>query len=63
MRLEGLSHIDNIAKTALLLEETIPSLTVIGLDYDKTLEKIEKENKLLQHERVILDAKGIFRLF
>lgn len=62
MRLEGLSLIDNIAKTALLLEETIPTLTVVGLDFDKALEKIEEENKLLQNERVRLDAKGIFML-
>lgn len=63
LRLDGLSHIENIAKTALLLEEAIPSLTVVGLDYDLALEGIEEENKFLENDRVLLDAKGFIILF
>lgn len=59
LRLDGLDNVKDISKSALLLEEAIPNLTVIGLDYDKALNKMEEENKLLQNDRVLIDAKGI----
>lgn len=58
LRIDGLNNVPNIAKSALLLEEAIPNLTVIGLDFDSALQKLEEENKLLENERVLIDAKG-----
>lgn len=60
LRLEGLNHVENIAKSALLLEEAIPDLTVVGLDFDHALDKLEAENRLLQDDRVLIDARGFF---
>lgn len=59
LRLDGLNHIPNIAKSALLLEEAIPNLTILGIDFEKALYQIETDNQLLQNDRVLLDAKGI----
>ncbi|KAI1721421.1 TGS domain-containing protein [Ditylenchus destructor] len=58
LRLEGLDKTPNIAKSALLLEEAIPGLVVVGLDYDGALKKMDEENKLLSHDHVLIDAKG-----
>uniref|UniRef100_A0AC34Q643 Mitochondrial ATP synthase regulatory component factor B n=1 Tax=Panagrolaimus sp. JU765 TaxID=591449 RepID=A0AC34Q643_9BILA len=58
LRLEGLDHVENLAKSALLLEEAIPGLTVLGVDFEKALEGVKKEMKLLENDRVLIDAKG-----
>uniref|UniRef100_A0A7E4VU30 ATP synthase subunit s-like protein n=1 Tax=Panagrellus redivivus TaxID=6233 RepID=A0A7E4VU30_PANRE len=58
LRLEGLDHVDKLAKSALLLEEAIPGLTVLGVNFDLALEDAQKEAKLLEDERVLIDAKG-----
>jgi len=58
LRLEGLHNIDGMAKSALMLEEAIPNLIVLGLDYDKSLETLENEFKLLENDRMLIDAKG-----
>uniref|UniRef100_A0A0N5A9C0 ATP synthase subunit s-like protein n=1 Tax=Syphacia muris TaxID=451379 RepID=A0A0N5A9C0_9BILA len=58
LRLEGLDHIKDIAKTALLLESSIPGLTVLGLDYERALKMLKQETMLLENERVYIDAKG-----
>lgn len=57
-----MDHIPNIAQSALLLEESIPGLQVIGLDYDHALDALEAELRLMSHPRVIQDAKGDYRL-
>lgn len=59
LRLDGLNYIPNIAKSALLLEEAIPDLTILGIDFESALQQIETENQLLQNDRVLLDAKGV----
>uniref|UniRef100_A0A914RJM7 Mitochondrial ATP synthase regulatory component factor B n=1 Tax=Parascaris equorum TaxID=6256 RepID=A0A914RJM7_PAREQ len=48
----------DLAKTALLLEESIPGLKVLGLNYDLALESLKRESKLLENDRVLIDAKG-----
>ncbi|VDN04337.1 unnamed protein product [Thelazia callipaeda] len=58
LRIEGLSHVKDIAKTALLLEESIPNLEVFGIDYEDALKSLQKEMKLLADDRVVTDAKG-----
>uniref|UniRef100_A0AC34FAA2 Mitochondrial ATP synthase regulatory component factor B n=1 Tax=Panagrolaimus sp. ES5 TaxID=591445 RepID=A0AC34FAA2_9BILA len=58
LRLEGLDHVDNLAKSVLLLEETIPGLTVLGVNFEKSLENVEKQINLLESDRVLIDAKG-----
>lgn len=58
LRLEGMDHIKDIAKTALLLEESIPGLKVVGLDYDSALTSLKREMKLLENDRIVIDAKG-----
>uniref|UniRef100_A0A0M3IIE3 ATP synthase subunit s-like protein n=1 Tax=Ascaris lumbricoides TaxID=6252 RepID=A0A0M3IIE3_ASCLU len=58
LRLEGMDHIKDLAKTALLLEESIPGLKVLGLNYDLALESLKRETKLLENDRVLIDAKG-----
>uniref|UniRef100_A0A915BYR8 ATP synthase subunit s-like protein n=1 Tax=Parascaris univalens TaxID=6257 RepID=A0A915BYR8_PARUN len=58
LRLEGMDHIKDLAKTALLLEESIPGLKVLGLNYDLALESLKRESKLLENDRVLIDAKG-----
>lgn len=58
LRLEGMDHIPDIAQSALLLEESIPGLQVIGLDYDQALDALEAQLRLMSHPRVIQDAKG-----
>uniref|UniRef100_A0AC35FR24 Distal membrane arm assembly complex 2-like protein n=1 Tax=Panagrolaimus sp. PS1159 TaxID=55785 RepID=A0AC35FR24_9BILA len=58
LRLEGLDHVENLAKSVLLLEETIPGLTVLGVNFEKSLENVEKQTKLLENDRVLIDAKG-----
>lgn len=58
LRLEGLDHIENIHKVALMLEDNIPGLYVVGLDYGKAVEGVEKMERLLTHPNVRQDAKG-----
>uniref|UniRef100_A0A1I8ADP1 ATP synthase subunit s-like protein n=1 Tax=Steinernema glaseri TaxID=37863 RepID=A0A1I8ADP1_9BILA len=58
LRLEGLDHVKDLAKTALMLEEAIPGLKVLGVDYDLALAGAEAESKLLENDRVLLDARG-----
>ncbi|KAK5980352.1 hypothetical protein GCK32_004653 [Trichostrongylus colubriformis] len=48
----------NLGKAALLLEETIPKLKVLGVDYEHELEALEAEVRLLENPNVIEDAKG-----
>lgn len=58
LRLDGLNHIPNIVKSALLLEEALPNLTILGIDFEEALHKLESDNELLKNDRVLLDAKG-----
>lgn len=71
LRLEGLdakvihfiasSHhflLQNIGKAALLLEDTIPRLTVLGVDYEEQMKLLEAETRLLENPNVVQDAKG-----
>uniref|UniRef100_A0A914LL85 ATP synthase subunit s-like protein n=2 Tax=Meloidogyne incognita TaxID=6306 RepID=A0A914LL85_MELIC len=58
LRLDGLENIEGIEKSALMLEDAIPDLVITGLDYDKALSQLEEEEKLLRHDRTVLDAKG-----
>uniref|UniRef100_A0A914CAB4 ATP synthase subunit s-like protein n=1 Tax=Acrobeloides nanus TaxID=290746 RepID=A0A914CAB4_9BILA len=58
LRLEGLDHVKDLAKSALLLEEAIPGLIILGVDFEHALKGLEKEMKILENERVVLDAKG-----
>uniref|UniRef100_A0A8R1Y176 ATP synthase subunit s, mitochondrial n=1 Tax=Onchocerca volvulus TaxID=6282 RepID=A0A8R1Y176_ONCVO len=58
LRLEGLDHVKDIAKTALLLEESIPNLKVFGINYENAMQSLQSEMKLLANERVVTDAKG-----
>ncbi|VDM65903.1 unnamed protein product [Strongylus vulgaris] len=57
LRLEGIEA-KNLGKAALLLEDTIPSLKVLGVDYEHELEVLEADFRLLQNPSVIEDAKG-----
>ncbi|CAK5060713.1 unnamed protein product [Meloidogyne enterolobii] len=57
LRLDGLENIEGIEKSALMLEDAIPDLVITGLDYDKALSQLEEEEKLLRHDRIVLDAK------
>ncbi|EFP10441.1 hypothetical protein CRE_22919 [Caenorhabditis remanei] len=58
LRLEGLEDVKNLGKSALILEDLIPSLTVIGMDYEHAFRQIEAENRLLEQERVVIDGRG-----
>ncbi|KAK0417347.1 hypothetical protein QR680_012955 [Steinernema hermaphroditum] len=58
LRIEGLDHVKDLAKTALMLEESIPGLKVLGVDYDMALAGAGAERKLFENDRVLLDAKG-----
>lgn len=58
LRLEGLNHVEGIAKCALMLEDAIQNLVVLGLDYDKALDSLDNERRLLKDSRILLDAKG-----
>lgn len=57
LRLEGI-HNKNVGKAALLLEETIPSLKVLGVDFEHELEALEADIRLLENPNVVEDAKG-----
>ncbi|KAL6727338.1 hypothetical protein Aduo_009226 [Ancylostoma duodenale] len=57
LRLEGIDA-KNLGKAALLLEDTIPSLKVLGVDYEHELQMLEADVRLLQNSNVIEDAKG-----
>uniref|UniRef100_A0A1I7WUS9 Polypeptide N-acetylgalactosaminyltransferase n=1 Tax=Heterorhabditis bacteriophora TaxID=37862 RepID=A0A1I7WUS9_HETBA len=48
----------NIGKACLLLEDSIPSLTVLGIDYEDQLELLDTETQLLSHPCIIQDARG-----
>ncbi|KRZ92900.1 Protein disulfide-isomerase, partial [Trichinella sp. T8] len=58
LRLEGLDQVKNIGVVAVRLEDTLPQLQVVGLDYELALENFGKDLKLLSHENVYQDAKG-----
>ncbi|UMM21379.1 hypothetical protein L5515_003085 [Caenorhabditis briggsae] len=58
LRLEGLSDIKNLGKSALILEDLLPKLKVLGMDYEAAFRQVEAENRLLEQERVVLDGKG-----
>ncbi|CEF68537.1 ATP synthase subunit s-like protein [Strongyloides ratti] len=58
LRLNGLNDPQGIAKATILLEEAIPNLIVMGVDYESALESFQKEAMLLEHERASVDAKG-----
>uniref|UniRef100_A0A0N5BA07 ATP synthase subunit s-like protein n=1 Tax=Strongyloides papillosus TaxID=174720 RepID=A0A0N5BA07_STREA len=58
LRLNGLNDPQGMAKATIMLEESIPGLVVIGVDYEAALEGFQKDKMLLQHERASLDAKG-----
>lgn len=58
LRLEGFDKVKDVAKVVLQLEDSIPGLQIVGLDYDAALEALEKERKLLEHKNVVQDAKG-----
>lgn len=56
--MEGLDYIEDIAKVALMLEDNLPDLEIVGLDYGKAAASLEKTDRLLSHENVRQDAKG-----
>lgn len=58
LRIEGLDHVKDLAKTALLMEDSIPGLKVLGVNYDGALESLKRETMLLENEHVYIDAKG-----
>ncbi|KAM3723037.1 Distal membrane-arm assembly complex protein [Dirofilaria immitis] len=58
LRLEGFGHVKDVAKTALLLEESIPNLRVFGINYENAMQSLQREMKLLANERIVTDAKG-----
>lgn len=58
LRLNGLKNQKDICKSALILESAMPDLHVTGLDYDKALDEIEAEERLLRDDRSLIDAKG-----
>ncbi|VDM92322.1 unnamed protein product, partial [Litomosoides sigmodontis] len=58
LRLEGMDHVKDIAKIALLLEESIPNLKVFGINYEGAMQSLRREMELLANERVVTDAKG-----
>jgi len=58
LRLEGFDRAKDVAKVVLQLEEAIPGLEVVGVEYDAALEQLQKEERLLSHENVVQDAKG-----
>ncbi|EFO25657.2 hypothetical protein LOAG_02823 [Loa loa] len=58
LRLEGMDHVKDIAKAALLLEESIPDLRVFGISYENAMQSLQREMELLVNERVVIDAKG-----
>src|SRR4051812_25422339 len=58
LRLEGFDKVKDVAKVVIQLEESIPDLEIVGLDYDYALEQLKKEEKLLSHENVVQDARG-----
>uniref|UniRef100_A0A8R1EB12 ATP synthase subunit s-like protein n=1 Tax=Caenorhabditis japonica TaxID=281687 RepID=A0A8R1EB12_CAEJA len=57
LRLEGMDS-RNIGKSAILLEETLPNLTVLGVDYEQAFKQVEAENRLLEQENVVQDGRG-----
>ena len=46
------------AKAAMGLEEAIPGLEVSGVDWDAAEAEADKRRRLLEHPRVVEDAKG-----
>lgn len=58
LRLEGLGHVKKLSKTVLMLEELLPQLTVSGVDFEADLKRLEFENRLMQDDRCLTDAKG-----
>lgn len=62
LRLDGLDGVKNLAKVALALEEAIPNLQILGLDYDKALNELNREMKLMENPNVFEDARGNLHL-
>lgn len=60
LRLGGLRNQLDLCKSALLLENALPDLNITGLDYEKALEEMEAEERLLRDDRTLIDAKGFF---
>ncbi|KAI6228412.1 ATP synthase subunit s, mitochondrial [Aphelenchoides besseyi] len=58
LRLERMNNQTDLGKSALLLEEALPNLQVVGLDYNAALERLESEKQLLSDDRTLIDAKG-----
>uniref|UniRef100_A0A0R3S3T1 ATP synthase subunit s-like protein n=1 Tax=Elaeophora elaphi TaxID=1147741 RepID=A0A0R3S3T1_9BILA len=58
LRLEGMDHVKDLAKSALLLEESIPNLRVFGVNYENAMQSLQREMELLANDRVVTDAKG-----
>ncbi|CAI4228962.1 unnamed protein product [Auanema sp. JU1783] len=57
LRLEGL-YCKDLGKAALLLEESIPSLEVLGVDFEEQAKLLEAETRLLENPNVVQDARG-----
>jgi hypothetical protein len=62
LRLGGLKDQKGLCKSALLLESVLSNLQITGLDYEKALDEIEAEERLLQDDRAVIDAKGNFQI-
>ena len=60
LRLENFAPdaVKKLSKSALLLEEALPKLQVVGLDYAAALEAVNAENRLLKDDRALIDARG-----
>ncbi|CAB3403453.1 unnamed protein product [Caenorhabditis bovis] len=57
LRVEGIQAKD-IGKAALILEQTLPHLEVLGVDYEMSMKLLEAETRLLENENVVQDARG-----
>ncbi|ETN80838.1 hypothetical protein NECAME_08915 [Necator americanus] len=53
-----LINIVNLGKAALLLEDVISGLKVLGVDYEHELQTLEADFRLLENPSVVEDAKG-----
>lgn len=58
LRLGGMKNQLDLCKSALILESELPDLNITGLDYEKALEEMEEEERLLRDDRTLIDAKG-----
>jgi hypothetical protein len=58
LRLEGLDDVKDVAQTSLILEEHLPGLKILGLDFVVALQSLQRELRLLEDDRSLIDAKG-----